>query len=330
MKNFAVTSADLAVPEHPTDAPTRLLQIAWQGQAITGFNQSARRCYVYPVTTPAGVPLTNERSQSDHPFHQSVTVGNDYFFTYQTSAAGRFEEAGMCFYTDSPDMRGRGEGRIVATAHNECTEVGPDHLECIVRLQWQGPEEGYAPKYRRVVAEEMRTLSLYPGEGAHIIDLRSQLRPTQWDIRLGPSRHGYFTIRLADHLRVVDRQGRPLGGQLVDSEGRRGEEVGWQHADWIDYYGTDGEGRRAGLAVFQYPSLGNAAWYAGTYGSIRVNPFRKAGTFVCRGQEIDVAVRLVAHDGDPFEAGVEQYYQAFQQYLRDKPETPPPFVRPQP
>ena len=310
MKHFDIDSAPIALPEDPEEEPVRLLRVGWKGRPVTGVCQSARRCYVYPVLTPSGVGVTSERS-GDHPFHQSITVGNDYFFTCRTSAAGRFEDPGICFYTDGADMRGRGEGRIVAMAHNECTEVGEDHLEIILRTQWQGPEEGYAPKHRRVVAEEMRTVSVRPGERANLIDVRSELRPTDRDIRLGPSRHGYFTIRVADHLRVVDRRGKPLGGELVDSEGRRGEEVGWQHAGWIDYYGTDSQGRTAGIAVFQYPSLGNAAWYAATYGSIRVNPFRKGATLVNRGEVVDLAIRVVAHDGDPFEAGVQELYEAF-------------------
>ena len=213
MKYFSVESSDISVPNDWMDDPARLLKVSWKGKPVTGFNQSSRRCYVYPVMTPSGVAVTNERPTSDHAFHQSITVGNDYFFTYQTSAAGRFEDPGMCFYTNSPDMRGRGEGRIVAMTHNECTELNEGHLEFIVRMQWQGPEQGYAPKYRRVVAEEMRTISVFPGEVANVIDVRSQLRPTEWDIRLGPSRHGYFTIRMADHLRVVDRNGVKQGGQ---------------------------------------------------------------------------------------------------------------------
>ena len=316
MKYFAVEMGDLSVPEDWMDDPVRILKVGWKGKSITGFNQSSRRCYVSPLKTPAGVEVTNERPVSDHPFHQSITVGNDYFFTYDTSAVGRFEHPGMCFYTNTIDMRGRGEGRIVATAHNECTEINEKHLEFIVRMQWQGPEEGYAPKYRRVVAEEMRTVSVFPGENANIVDVRSQLRPTQWDLRLGPSRHGYFTIRMADHLRVIDaRTGEKQGGQLVDSEGRRGEEVGWQHAGWVDYYGSDSAGRTAGLAVFQFPSMGNVAWYAATYGTIRVNPFRKGGTFVNRGEEVDLGIRVVAHDGDPFEAGVPDLYEAFKKEM---------------
>ena len=129
MKYFSVESSDISVPNNWMDDPVRLLKVSWNGRRITGFNQSSRRCYVYPVMTPAGVAVTNERPTSDHPFHQSITVGNDYFFTYQTSAAGRFEDPGMCFYTNEPDMRGRGEGRIVAMTHNECTELNEGHLE---------------------------------------------------------------------------------------------------------------------------------------------------------------------------------------------------------
>ena len=108
MKYFSVESSDISVPNDWMDDPVRLLTVNWKGKSITGFNQSSRRCYVYPVMTPSGVAVTNERPTSDHAFHQSIAVGNDYFFTYQTSAAGRFEDPGMCFYTNSPDMRGRG------------------------------------------------------------------------------------------------------------------------------------------------------------------------------------------------------------------------------
>ena len=68
-----------------------------------------------------------------------------------------------------------------------------------------------------------------PGDVANIIDVRSQVRPTDWDLRIGPCRHGYFTIRVADHLRVVDRKGDKVGGKLTASGGRVGEkEIRWQ------------------------------------------------------------------------------------------------------
>ena len=323
MKHFTIESNPISMPSDPADDAVRLLTINWKGKAIAGFNQSARRTYVYPVTTPAGVIVTNDRPTTDHPFHQSITVGNDYVFTYRTSEAGRFEDPGMCFYTNMPDMRGRGEGQIATWTHNEVTELAENQLEFIPRMQWRGPEEGYSPKVRRVIAEEQRTITVtaaVPGTAtghANIIDVRSQLYPTSWDIRLGPSRHGYFTVRVADWLRAVDlRSGEPQGGTLIDSQGRTNDQVCWQHADWIDYYGTDDQGRTAGLAIFQFPSLGNVAWYAGSYGTVRVNPFRRGATYVSRGDCVDVAIRVVAHDGTPQEAGIAGLYEAFEAQVR--------------
>ena len=71
------------------------------------------------------------------------------------------------------------------------------------------------------------------------------------------------------------------------------------------------KGAPLGLRSFSFPSMGNVAWYAGGYGSIRVNPFRKGATYVSRGEEVDLAVRVVAHDGDPYEAGVPDLYESF-------------------
>ena len=58
MKHFAVESGDIRIPDHWTDDPVRLLRIARQGRPIAGFNQSARRTYVYPVLTPSGISVT--------------------------------------------------------------------------------------------------------------------------------------------------------------------------------------------------------------------------------------------------------------------------------
>ena len=70
-------------------------------------------------------------------------------------------------------------------------------------LEWQGPIEWGAPE-RRVLARETRTIDVRTTEESNILDIRSRLEPTQWDIIIGPTRHAYFTVRMADGLRVVD------------------------------------------------------------------------------------------------------------------------------
>ena len=83
----------------------------------------------------------------------------------------------------------------------------------VQRIEWQGPEEWGAPPPlgRRIVAEETRTIDIRPGDVANVIDIRSQLRPTQWDITIGPARHAYFTVRLEDQMRPVN------GGSVLDA-----------------------------------------------------------------------------------------------------------------
>ena len=301
--------------EPPPDAEaesTHLLNVSWKGRAVTGLRQAAYRSYVYPVLTPAGVAVTTD-TPTDHSWHQSVTIGSDYFFTYQQSPSGKIEDPACHFYWDW-EFQGRDAGRIITRAVNECTELSEDHLQITQRLQWQGPEEWGAPPYRRIVADEMRTIDIYSGDVANIIDIRSRLRPTNWDIRIGPCRHGYFTVRVADHLRAADKDGSKLSGTLVDSENRTGaDEIGWQLADWVDYSGKDAQGRSAGVALFQFPSLGNVPWYVVDYGSIRINPFRLQAKNLNRGDMVDVAIRVVAHDGDASEADVAGLYQAFTQ-----------------
>ena len=313
MRYFSLETRPQSIPERWEDEATRLMKVSWKGRTVTGLNQAAYRSYIYPVLSPAEVPVTTERSIRDHPWHQSVTIGTDHFYVYQSSPDGKVEEPARNFYWDWP-FQGRDAGRIISQAENEATELADDHLQITQRLNWEGPEEWGVPPHRRIMALEMRTIDVRPGETANIIDVRSRVRPTDWDLRIGPCRHSYFTVRVADHLRVSEPEGTRLTGMLVDSQGRIGAgEICWQHADWIDFYGTDAEGRTAGIALFQFPSLGNVPWYLVDYGSIRINPFRLDARYVNRGDLVDVAIRVVAHDGTPDEAGIVGLYASFKE-----------------
>ncbi len=316
MRYFTVESDGLSIPAKWEDESTRLLKVSWKGRLITGLSQAAYRSYVYPVLSPAGVHVTTERSISDHPWHQSVTIGSDQFYTYVQTPSGKVEEDPINLYWDWK-FQGREAGRIVSAPVDEYTELAEGHLQITQRLQWQGPEEWGVPPYRRILAEEMRTIDVRPGQVANVIDVRSRLRPTRWDIRIGPCRHGYFTIRVADHLRVTDPKGNKIGGKLTASGDRVGEEeIRWQLADWIDYSGEDENSRMAGIALFQFPSVGNVPWYLVDYGSVRINPYRLGAKNVNRGDTVDIAIRVIAHDGDASEAGVAELHEAFRQQFR--------------
>ena len=288
-------------------AGARRLKISWRGRAITALSQSDFRTYLYPVFTPAGVSVTAE-APIDHPHHNSITVGADRFMCKLPYSTDRFEEATYNFYVNQT-FQGRAPGRTWGVSVDS-TEVSPSHLQLVQQVQWQGPPEWSAPE-RRVLAEETRTFDIRPGDTANVIDVRSSLRPTEWEIAIGPTRHAYFTVRLADGLRAVD------GGTLVDSEGREGAgAISGQLADWVDGSGPGAHGRKAGITVVPHVSTAGRPWLVYDWGTITVNPFAERGHTLRPGEVLEVGVRVLAHDGDATEAGVAEMYESSLRELR--------------
>ena len=167
------------------------------------------------------------------------------------------------------------------------------------RSSGKGPEEWGAAAGRRVLAVETRTTDIRPGEVANTVDIRSQLRPTEWDLTIGPTRHAYFTVRLAYGLRVVD------GAALIDADGQSGgAAITNGTAAWVDASGPAPHGARAGLAILRHASTAQVPWVAYDWGTVVVNPFARESREVRQGGTLDLGIRLLAHDGDAAEASV--------------------------
>ena len=306
MQNFSVET-DGKSPPWDTTVKSHRAKVGWRGRAVTALSQGPNRAYLYPVFTPEGVAVTCE-TPTDHGHHQSITIGADHVHCRipmpdWVFVPWRFEEATHNFWMDEAYL-GRAPGRILGGSV-ECAELAEDHLRIVQSLEWRGPSE-WGNSDGRLAATETRTIDVRPGEIANTIDVRSQLAPTEWDLKLGPTLHAYFTIRVADGLRAAD------GGVLIDSHGRRGaDEIRGQQADWVDCSGEAADGRRAGVAVFPHPSAGNPPWHLYDWGTVSVNPFLVAARTVPQGELLDVAIRVVAHDGDAREAGVADLFEAY-------------------
>ena len=305
MEHFTVLADPDASP-YETTSHSRRLKIGWRDKAIIALSQGVQRAYVYPVFTPAGMPVTAE-APVDHPHHQSITVGTDRLDLYPSEPTDESPRANYNFYMDEI-YQGRAPGRILSISVDSA-EVAENHLRLVQILHWQGPHD-WANADGFTLVEETRTIDVYPGDVANIIDIRSRLTPTEGDIRVGGTVHGYFVVRMADGLRPVD------GGTLIDSEGRTGAiEIRGQLADWVDCSGKAAHGQKAGVAVFPYPLSGNIPWHLSDWGFIMVNPFQVEARRVNRGDAVEVAVRVVAHDGDVNEAGVAGLYESFKQSI---------------
>lgn len=293
MRRFTVEPDRVDLPTGAS-AGARRTWIKHDGRIIAALSQNAYRAYIYPLLTPSGVSVTSE-SPIDHPHHNSITIGADHFdclFLYDRS---RVERATYNFYVNDT-FQGRAPCSIVSTAVDSI-EMAEDRLRIDQRLEWRGPVEWGAPN-RRVLARETRTIDIQPGKTANIVRIDSRLEPTDWDILIGPTRHAYFTVRMADGLRVID------GGTIVDADGRRAvQRINDNTAAWVDLYGTGPHGREAGAAIIPHPSSLQTAWYAHAWGSVAVNPFLHEQGSLRRGGSMDVGVTIVAHDGPtPFHA----------------------------
>ena len=299
MRHFSVTIEQIDLPRAATPQARRVA-VAWRGRPICAFTQGAHRCYLYPLYSPAGVPLTAE-SPVDHPHHDSITVGADMVtakFPPLTPAISPLAESGTYNLYANQVFQGRAPGRTWAVDIN-ATELAADHLRVVQSIEWQGPEEWGAADGRRTLAVETRTTDIRPGDGVNTVDIRSQLRPTEWDLTIGPTRHAFFTVRLAYGLRVDD------GGALVDADGRSGgAAITNRTSAWLDASGPAPHGARAGLAILPHASTAQVPWVAYDWGTVVVNPFAREPREVRRGDTLDLGIRLLAHDGDAAEANI--------------------------
>ena len=301
LHNFSLEGDEVALPKGAW-AQSHRLNVRWRGRDLTALSQGAFRAYLFPVYTPAGFAVTSE-SPLDHPHHNSLWIGADHVNCYLPFAGGAFEEANYNFYVNDI-FQGRAPGRILGVGV-EADEIADDHLRLVQTLHWQGPIEWGAPE-RRTLAVETRTIDIRPGEVANLFDIRSQVRAAEWDLRIGPTRHAYFGLRLTEALRVTN------GATMVDAEGRvGGGAISGEVSDWVDCSGTVAAGRQAGGALFPYPSAQGFPWFVADWGTLTVNPLASKGYALKRGDVLDFAVRFVVHDGDAEEADVAGMWGAF-------------------
>ena len=287
MSKFSVQAEQIDLPRGAYFKFARQ-HINWQGRPVLGLSQNDQRAYLFPVCTPAGLPVTTE-SPTDHPHHNSVWIGADHVTALLPFADNQHEEATYSFYINET-FQGRSPGRIISQSvkHSEPAE---NRLRVVQDLHWRGPTEWGAPD-GRVIAEETRTIEILPGEETHTIDLYSQLNPTQWDLRLGPTRHAYFGIRVTEPLRPG------LGGSVIDSHGRSGTAaIRGQAGRWVHLSGEILTGHHAGLVICRDDKTACEPWSLHDWGTVDVNPLGQTAHSLQAGETLECRLRLIVHDG---------------------------------
>ena len=102
------------------------------------------------------------------------------------------------------------------------------------------------------------------------------------------------------------------GGTLWNSDRLTGKEVlSNVNSQWIDAYGPSYMGNKVGLAIFPYGNTGYDSWGISDYGIITINPLLNKKYTLRKDSAIEFAVRIVAHEGDTYEAKIEELHKDF-------------------
>lgn len=296
MGDFVFESDTLALPMGAS-ALTHRQRLRLRGQTVLALTQGKFRNYIYPLLTPAGFAVSSERP-ADHPHHSSMWIGSDHVNALVAAASGTIEEYTYNFYVDET-FQGRAPGRIVETGIAG-RAVGAGRFEIVQRLEWRGPPE-WAAAQGRLVAGETRTLTITQGPTRYRIDLASRLECGECAMRLGPTRHAFFNVRVADSMIVAN------GGKIIDDRGRiSGADISGEGARWVDFTGPVGGGQVAGMTVIARVSDGRMPfWFAADWGVVTVGPFRTKALDLGTGQSFESHHTVLVHDGQMDAADIE-------------------------
>lgn len=292
--------------------PMRLPEGAWAkterrilrhgARAIAGLSQGPFRPYLCPVYTPKGFAVTCE-SPADHPHHNSIWIGSDQVRCRVPAAGGRVEDHTYNFYVNET-FHGRAAGTILATT-TAGKALSPGRYAVRQSLEWRGPREWGAPE-GRVVARERRFLDVTPGSVHNILDVRSELCAGEWDLVLGPTRHAFFNVRVADAMQLAN------GGRLMDAEGHSdAQAIGEGAARWVDFSGPVGGGHTAGITVMPHPDDGPPGWFVADWGVMTVGHFRDREIAIAPGQSMTFRFRVIVRDGGAPDSGIAALYSAY-------------------
>ena len=222
---------------------------------------------------------------------------------------GHGDVNGVDYYIELPGGDGRpDQGRIEHVAWHSIVDEAP-RFGFVEELAWRD-------HHQDLVLRETRTVAVHVGGGDHYtIDLDSTYTALV-AVTFGDTKEAALPgIRVAESLTVAG------GATMRNSRGQTGElETFGQAAEWLDISGARsliymGQGLTEGIACFDHPA--NPAhpnrWFTRGYGP--VSPFPGHHFYDQRslegGDTLHLRHRLVVHQGDAAEAGVEEHYRRY-------------------
>jgi hypothetical protein len=249
------------------------------------FSKDEKYPFFYPVNGPSGASVTSMRN-SNYPHHSSLFFGADYV------NEGNYWQEGL------------EEGQIISVK-TDILESGRDRVVIADECLWVRPGAESPLKDTRKI-----TITS-PDDDIYMIKFEISLLPLQ-DVTIERNNHSLFSGRMDPDLAVIN------GGTMVNADGDEGEGGTFgKVSDWISYYGERGNDVE-GMTIMQHPDNDwpQAPWFTRDYGFFSPTPIywpedEEAGTFMRKGEAVDLKYGVIVHAGNPDEAGIPGLFELF-------------------
>ena len=287
----AATAADKPIASlfEAKDADGKV-EVKLNGKPFTTYDYASfKKPILFPVIGPGGVPMTRswpvidgvEGEAKDHPHHKGIWFSFD-------------------------DLNGRHFWHEIGEVKNESLKIEEDQAGNPVIVAdnlWVGADG-------KPVCSDTTRIAFTAVDGGRAIDIKTTLRATHGEVKLGDTKEGMMAIRTHPDLRLKKHPSMKRAdklGRAINSEGEKGEPIWGKPARWVDYAGNI-EGKDVGIAIFDHPSnlRHPTRWHARAYGLVAANPFGEsafsgapagAGDYVIpAGGSLTLRYRFVFHE----------------------------------
>jgi hypothetical protein len=231
----------------------------------------------------SGLPLTSETALP-YPHHRSLFFGCD-------------RVNGGNYWQEDYD-----KGQILSSGP-KLGRATKESVEILDACDWQKPGGPV------VMKDQRRIVIRVGGARLRFIDWAIQWQAVE-PVTVQKTNHALFSARVAPDLSPAG------GGRLVNAEGDSGEKATFgKKSAWCDCWGKrEGVPGRVveGLAIFDHPQnpWAPTTWFTRDYGFMSPTPmnFLEKPWELEAGRSVTLRYRVVAHAGDPAEAGLASLY----------------------
>lgn len=279
---------------------------------------SGHQPVVWPIVGPSGHEMTRSyplgprrtAENTDHPHHQSLWFSHGGV-------------NGHDFWNVSPTAPSADRPEIVPAAPLKSGLRGGEALVESASL-WQAGGRTLLRDRRRMAFGVLPQVG-----GPRYIDFTIWLTAADEAATFADTKEGSFGVRVTGPLKVD----AGFGGEIVNSNGQRGDAAWGQPADWVDYHGPltapDAEPSAwGGIAVLAHPEgfRSPCRWHVRGYGLFAANPFGEkefppvegdrapspqGALTLAPGESITLRYRVMFYGGKRSAAEVQRWYDSF-------------------